>query len=97
MVNIKINGTPYQVEENTSILDAASMAGIRIPTLCYMKEINKIGACRVCLVEIEGRDQLFASCDNVCTEGLSIITNSAKVMDARRTNLELLLSQHKVE
>ena len=96
MVNIKINGQPYTVEENTSILDAAAMAGIRIPTLCYMKDINKIGACRVCLVEIEGRDQLFASCDNVCTEGLSIITNSPRVMDARRMNMELILSQHRI-
>lgn len=97
MVNIKINGQPYTVEENTSILDAAAQAGIRIPTLCYMKDINKIGACRVCLVEIEGRDQLFAACDNVCSEGLSIITNSARVMDARRVNLELLLSQHRTD
>ena len=63
MVNIRINGQPYAVEENTSILDAAAQAGIRIPTLCYMKDLNKIGACRVCLVEIEGRDQLFAACD----------------------------------
>ena len=97
MVNIKINGQPYAVEENTSILDAAAKAGIRIPTLCYMKDINKIGACRVCLVEIEGRDQLFAACDNVCSEGLSIITNSARVKDARRVNLELLLSQHRTD
>jgi len=97
MVNIRINGQPYAVEENTSILDAAAQAGIRIPTLCYMKDLNKIGACRVCLVEIEGRDQLFAACDNVCTEGLSIITNSARVMDARRINLELLLSQHRTD
>lgn len=97
MVNIKINGQPYTVEENTSILDAAAQAGIRIPTLCYMKDINKIGACRVCLVEIEGREQLFAACDNVCSEGLSIITNSPRVMDARRMNLELLLSQHRTD
>ena len=97
MVNIKINGIPYTVEEGTTILDAAAAAGIKIPTLCYMKEINKIGACRLCLVEIEGRKQLFSACDNMCTEGLSIITNSARVMDARRTNLELLLSQHRVD
>jgi len=97
MVNIKINGQPFIVPEDTSILDACEMAGIKIPTLCYMKDVNKIGACRLCLVEIEGRQQLFAACDNVCTEGLSVITNSAKVMDARRTNLELLLSQHKVD
>ena len=97
MVNIKINGKPYTVEKDTSILDAAAKANIKIPTLCYMKDINKIGACRLCLVEIEGRDQLFAACDNVCTEGLSIITNSARVMDARRVNLELLLSQHRTD
>ena len=97
MVNIRINGQPFAVEDNTSILEAVTHAGIKIPTLCYMKDLNQIGACRMCLVEIEGRDQLFASCDNVCTEGLSIITDSARVLDARRTNLELLLSQHKVE
>ena len=97
MVNIKINGKPYTVEKDTSILDAAARANIKIPTLCYMKDVNQIGACRLCLVEIEGRDQLFAACDNVCTEGLSIITNSARVMDARRVNLELLLSQHRTD
>lgn len=97
MVNIKINGQAYSVKENTTILEAATQAGIKIPTLCYMKGLNKIGACRVCLVELEGRDQLFAACDNVCSEGLSIITNSARVMDARRTNVELILSQHRVD
>lgn len=97
MVNIKINGQAYSVKENTTILEAAAQAGVRIPTLCYMKGLNKIGACRVCLVELEGRDQLFAACDNVCSEGLSIITNSARVMDARRTNIELILSQHRVD
>ena len=60
MVNIKINGQAYSVKENTTILEAATQAGIKIPTLCYMKGLNKIGACRVCLVELEGRDQLFA-------------------------------------
>ena len=97
MVNIKINGQAYSVAENTTILEAAAQAGIKIPTLCYMKDINKIGACRVCLVELEGREQLFAACDNVCSEGMSIITNSARVMDARRTNVELILSQHRVD
>lgn len=97
MVNVIINDIPIQVEEGTSILDAANKAGVSIPTLCYMKDVNKIGACRVCLVEIKGMEQLFAACDNVCEEGMVIYTNSLKVLEARRTSVELLLSQHKVE
>lgn len=97
MVNITINGTPLQVAEGTSILDAATAAGINIPTLCYLKNINQIGACRVCLVEIEGMEQLCASCDNECKEGMVIHTNSIRVLQARRTNIELLLSQHKTD
>lgn len=96
MVNIKINGTELQVEEGTSILDAAKKVGIDIPTLCYLKGINEIGACRACLVEVEGIDRLVTSCDNVCREGMVIRTNTPRVREARRTNLELLLSQHRV-
>lgn len=94
MVNAKINGIEIQVEKGTTILDAAREKGIRIPTLCYLKEINEIGACRVCLVEIGGKKNLVAACNNVVEEGMEIFTNSPKVQSARRTNVELILSQH---
>ena len=97
MVNIKIDGTDLQVNEGTTILEACQSIGINIPTLCYMKGINEIGACRVCLVELEGMDKLVSSCSNICTEGMSILTRTAKVIEARKTNVELILSQHKVE
>ena len=94
MVNAQINGIEIQVEKGTTILDAAREKGIRIPTLCYLKEINEIGACRVCLVEIGGKKNLVAACNNVVEEGMEIFTNSPKVQSARRTNVELILSQH---
>lgn len=95
MVNITINGISLQVEEGTSILEASRMIGMPVPTLCFLKDINEIGACRVCLVEIEGVNRLITACNNVCTEGMVIHTNTPKVRSARRTNIELLLSQHR--
>ncbi|MBR1780938.1 MAG: [Oscillospiraceae bacterium] len=71
-------------------------AGYSVPTLCYMKDINEIGACRVCVVEVEGIDRLITSCNNVVAEGMVVRTNTARVREARRTNLELLLSQHRI-
>ncbi len=94
MVNATINGTVVCVDKGTTILEAARSAGIRIPTLCYLKEINEIGACRVCLVEIAGKKNLVAACNNVVEEGMEIYTNSPKVQSARRTNVEFILSQH---
>lgn len=94
MVNIKINNKSLQVQEGTTILEAASMAGIKIPTLCYLKEINEIGACRVCVVELKGKDMLVASCNTKVQEGMEVITNSEKVQHARRMNVEFILSQH---
>lgn len=94
MVNLTINGKAVSVPEGTTILDAAHMNGIRIPTLCYLKDINEIGACRVCVVEAEGMDKLIASCNTACEEGMVIRTNSPKVRKARRMNVELILSQH---
>ena len=91
MVNAKINGKAIQVDKGTSILKAAEMAGYKIPTLCYLEEINEIGACRVCLVEIEGKKNLVAACNNVVEEGMSILTNSPKVQSARKTDVELIL------
>ncbi len=91
-MNIKINGIPYQVEDGLTILQAAQSVGIRIPTLCWLKEINEIGACRICLVEANGR--LVASCVIKAEEGMDIVTNSERVQRARKNNLELLLSVH---
>ena len=94
MVNVTIDGKQIQVPENTTILRAAAMAGVKIPTLCYWEGINEIGACRVCVVEVEGYDKLFTACNNTVDEGMVIKTNSPKARKARRTNVELILSQH---
>ena len=80
MVNLTINRKKVQVKEGTSILEAAATAGIRIPTLCYLKEINEIGACRVCVVEIKGKDTLVAACNTMVEEGMEVFTNSAKAI-----------------
>ncbi len=94
MVKITINGKPREAEEGSTILEAAASAGIHIPTLCYLKGINEIGACRVCLVELEGKDKLVAACNNRVEDGMVIHTNSPRVREARRVNVELILSQH---
>lgn len=94
MVNITINGKALQVLEGTTILEAAAQGGFKIPTLCFLKDINEIGACRVCLVEIEGKNNLVAACNNVVDEGMIIYTNTPKVRSARKTNVELILSTH---
>ncbi len=97
MVNLTIDGRAVSVAEGTSILDAAATVGIKIPTLCYLKDLNEIGACRVCVVEIEGIDQLVAACNNTVLEGMVVRTNSPKVRAARRMNMELLLATHDSE
>lgn len=94
MVKITINGQKIETRENNTILQAAASAGIRIPTLCYLKDLNEIGACRVCAVEVEGYAKLVTACNNQVQDGMVIYTNSPKAMTARRTNVELLLSQH---
>ena len=94
MVNAIIDGRSVSVQTGTTILDAARAAGIPIPHLCYLKDINEIAACRMCVVEIEGIERLVTACDNEMLEGMVIHTNSARVRRARRTNLRLLLSQH---
>lgn len=94
MVNIKINDKEYSVPASYTILDAARDANVHIPTLCYLKDINQIGACRMCLVEIKGARALQAACVYPVSEGLEIYTNSAKVRKARRDTLELILSNH---
>lgn len=94
MVTITIDKKTIQVPKGTTILEAAKQNGIPIPTLCYLKDINEIGACRVCLVELEGKNRLITACNNVVEEGMVIYTNSPKVRQARITNVRLILSQH---
>ncbi|MDO5142453.1 MAG: [FeFe] hydrogenase, group A [Eubacteriales bacterium] len=94
MVNITINGAAVAVPEGTTILDAAASVGVAIPSLCYLRELNEISACRVCCVEVEGEAKLVPSCNNVVREGMAIHTNTPRVREARRTNVELILSQH---
>ena len=84
MVNITIDGRALSVPENTTILEAARLTGIEIPTLCYLKDLNEIGACRVCVVEVEGSDRLVSSCNAAVAEGMVIHTNSPKVRRVRR-------------
>lgn len=96
-VNIKINNVNLKAKEGQSILEAAREAGIHIPTLCYLKDINEIGACRICVVEVKGSKNLVASCVMPVSEGMEIYTNSPRVKSSRKTTLELLLSTHKKE
>ena len=97
MVNLTIDGRKITVKENTTIMEAAAQNGIPIPKLCYLKGINEIAACRVCVVELEGKEKLITSCNNVAKEGMVIHTNSPKVRRYRRTTVELILSQHDCE
>ena len=93
-VNLKINNIPVQAEAGTTILEAARAAGIKIPTLCYLKDINAIGACRVCVCEVKGARSLVAACVYPVSEGMEVFTNTKKVMDSRKTTVELILSDH---
>lgn len=94
MVNLKINGQDVCVPEGYTILDAAREVGINIPTLCYLKDLNQIGACRMCLVEVKGARALQAACVYPVAEGIEVFTNSEKARTARRMTLELILSNH---
>ena len=94
MVNIKINKQEYSVSEDLTILQACRLNNIDIPTLCYLEGINEVGACRMCLVEVEGVKDLVASCNNKVREGMSIISESERIDKARITNLKLILSEH---
>ena len=94
MVNLTINGKSVSVKEGTTILEAAKTIGETIPTLCYLKEVNAIGACRVCVVEVEGTDRCVTACNNFVEEGMVVYTNSRKVRTTRKTNVKLILSQH---
>ena len=94
MVNIKINGVEVSVPKGSTILDAARYAGIEIPTLCYLRKINEIGACRICVVEVKGARSLVAACVYPVNEGMEVFTNTPAVRNSRKTTLELLLSNH---
>ncbi len=95
MVKVKVNGIEVEVPDGSTILEAARKAGIDIPTLCYLKDINEIGACRMCVVEVKGTKGLVTACVYPVSDGMEVITNSKKVQDARKMNLELVLSTHK--
>ena len=97
MVNLKINNIPVSVKEGTTILEAARSLHIHIPHLCYLKEINEIGACRVCSVEVKGEEKLIPSCTNKVYEGMEVWTDTPKVRQSIRANLTMILSQHKSE
>ena len=94
MVNITIDSHKLQVPKNYTILEAARSANIEIPTLCFLKDINEIGACRMCVVEIKGARSLQAACVYPVSEGLEIFTQSPAVREARKVTLELILSNH---
>ena len=94
MLNVTVNGIAVSVPKGATILEAARVAGVEIPTLCYMKEKNEIGACRICVVEATGARGLVTACVYPVTEGMAIQTNTQKVRDARKTTLELILSTH---
>ena len=96
-VNIKINGRAYEVAKGSTVLEAARAAKIDIPTLCYLKDINEIGACRLCLVEVSegGRPyRMVTACVYPVSEGMEVLTNTPKIIASRKMNLELLLSNH---
>lgn len=94
MVNVKINGMPLKVPGDSTVLEAARLAGIDIPTLCYLKGLNEIGACRMCVVEVKGARSLVAACVYPVNEGMEVLTNTEKVQKSRKMTLEMLLSVH---
>ena len=94
MVNLTIDGLKVSVPEGTTIMEAAATVGIDIPRLCFLKDINEISACKVCVVEIQGQNRVVTSCTTPVQEGLVVFTNSPKARSIRRTNVEFILSQH---
>ena len=95
MVHLKINGIDAEVPAGSTILEAAKSVQIEIPSLCYLKDINCIGACRVCVVEVKGHKGLVASCVYPVEEGMEVFTNTPKVRTSRKTTIELILSSHR--
>ena len=97
LVNIKINNMPVQVEAGSTVLEAAKSIGIKIPTLCYLKDVNESGACRVCLVEVKGAKNLVTSCCYPVRDGMEVFTNNERVLAGRRNSVELIMSNHSSE
>jgi iron-only hydrogenase group A len=97
MVSVRINGSEYSVPSGATILDACKRAGISVPTLCFLQDVAKNASCGVCLVEVKGAKSLVRSCTACVRDGIEIITNSARIRDARKTNVELLLANHPKE
>ena len=93
-INIKINDVDYKAPEGSTILDVAKLVNIEIPTLCFLEEINKIGACRMCVVEVVGEKNLVTSCTYPIREGIEIFTGSEMVLESRKKTLELIISDH---
>jgi NADP-reducing hydrogenase subunit HndD len=96
-INLKINGIEVSAPQGATILEAARLAGVEIPTLCYMKKINAIGSCRICVVEVKGARTLIAACVYPAAEGMEVFTNTEKVARSRRDTLELTLSNHRMD
>jgi len=94
MINLTIDGIPVKVNKNTTVIEAAKTIGIDIPNLCYLKDVNEIGACRICVVEVEKARTLQASCVLPVAEGMVVNTESPKVIEARSVILRLLLDNH---
>ncbi len=97
MVTLTIDGREITVAEGTTIMQAAAALGIAVPHLCYLKDLNEIGACRICVVEMVGSEKLITACNTLVEPGMEIYTNSARVQAARKTNLHLILSQHNAQ
>ena len=102
MVKLTINNIPIEVEKGTTVLDAAKKVGVHVPTLCYLDlhdfgVVNKVASCRICVVEQKGKESLVPSCAEVVFDGMEIVTDSVRALNARRNNLELLLSNHPFE
>ena len=93
-VNIKINGTPIEVSEGTTVLHAARQAGYKIPTLCYHEDLAPFGSCGLCIVKQEGSSKIIRACAATAFEGMSIITHDQELFEVRKTILELILSTH---
>ncbi|MDD4220369.1 MAG: 2Fe-2S iron-sulfur cluster-binding protein, partial [Sphaerochaetaceae bacterium] len=94
MCKLTINEKPIEIDANATILEAATKLDIHIPTLCYLEGLTPLGACRVCVVEVEGSPTLVASCSTPVREGMVVHTNSKKVREARKIVVELILSEH---
>lgn len=97
MINLKINGVEVSVPKGSTVLQAARAADIDIPTLCYLKDINEIGACRICVVEVKGARGPVASCVHPAAEGMEVLTSTPDIIEARRKTLQLILSNHEMK